>query len=251
MVISSNALFHFTRSMDDLVSILKYDFVPRLCLENYSDMFGDQGKEFTMAFPMVCFCDLPISQLRGHMEFYGSYGLGMKKEWGIKNGISPVLYMQPGSNTAADITGLLGFLDGRSMPNEAEDYRKHLRSIIRQIKLYEGYVEKDGQQVPKRFYDEREWRWVPCVTEGDGSDLLSLTDESFRDLHRREPARDKASKTHLVFEPADIDYIIVAGENEIPDIIEAVESFRERYDAKTVRILTSRIISAERIKSDF
>lgn len=272
MVISSNALFHFTRSMEDIGGILEKGFTARFCLENYSNLFDDSDNGFTMAFPMVCFCDLPISQLRSHMDFYGSYGLGMKKDWGIKNGINPVMYMHPGSDTAGYIGRLLRYPGNRAGEDEAEEkekeeaivFRKCLRSVIRQIKLYEGYVEKDGKQVLKRFYDEREWRWVPYVTEDDDSDLLSLTSDTYNDLRAGRQVFGATSKAAyeatpetssnaacLSFKPDDIDYIIVAKESEIVKVIEAVEKFGRRYDQKTIKILTTRIISSERIRSDF
>ncbi len=257
MVISSNALFHFTRSMEDIAGILENGFVARFCLEDYSNLFDALTDGFTMAFPMVCFCDLPISQLPGHMDFYGSYGLGMKKEWGIKNGISPVMYMHPGSDAAGYIGRLLRYADGPacedSLPCKAETtvFRKCLRSVIRQIKLYEGFVEKDGRQVSKRFYDEREWRWVPYVTEDENSDLLSLSRNTYDTIRMRQTDEKASDAAGLSFEPEDIDYIIVSQESEILEIIGSVEKFGQGYDENTVKILATRIISAERIRSDF
>lgn len=251
MVISSNALFHFTRSMENLLGILKKGFVPGICLENYSNLFNDSDNDFKMAFPMVCFCDLPVSQLRLHMDFYGSYGLGMKKEWGVRNGINPVIYMHPGSDAAVYIGRLLGYLDSQNTSREAVVFRKCLRSVIRQIKLYEGNVEKDGMQVSKRFYDEREWRWVPYVTEDGDSDLLSLTRNDYKDSDKRRLAGRTASAALLAFGPGDIEYIIVARESDILKVIESVEKLEQRYDTNTVKLLTTRIISAERIRSDF
>ncbi len=251
MVISSNALFHFTLSMEDIVSTLENGFAARFCLENYSNLFDASGDGFSMAFPMVCFCDLPISQLRSHMDFYGSYGLGMKKEWGIKNGISPVMYMHPGSDTACYIGRLLGYVDDRADKDEAAVFRKCLRSVIRQIKLYEGFVEKDGQQASKRFYDEREWRWVPYVTENDNSDLLSLSGNTYNTLQTRQAYEKPSAAARLTFEPEDIDYIIVSLESEILQVIDSVVRFGQGFDENTVKILTTRIISAERIRSDF
>ncbi|MGP8217720.1 MAG: hypothetical protein ACLQQ4_19275 [Bacteroidia bacterium] len=53
--ISANTLFHFTPTADILISILKYEFYPRFCLENF--IVGT--KPIEVAFPMVCFCDIP------------------------------------------------------------------------------------------------------------------------------------------------------------------------------------------------
>jgi Putative abortive phage resistance protein AbiGi, antitoxin len=46
---------------------------------------------------IVCFCDLPLSNLSEHLNFYGNYGIGLTKEWGIGKGINPVIYLSQAS----------------------------------------------------------------------------------------------------------------------------------------------------------
>lgn len=60
MPVSSNTLFHFTNSIDNIENILINDFVPHYSLEKI--MVGRIIFEF--AFPMVCFCDIPLSQIK-------------------------------------------------------------------------------------------------------------------------------------------------------------------------------------------
>ena len=109
MTISSDTLFHFTNSVDNLLNILINEFRPRYCLENTGKIFIESG-ELQQAFPMVCFCDLPLSQSSHHLDFYGSYGIGMKKEWGIKNSINPVFYLHSQSSLSTSITVLLKYI---------------------------------------------------------------------------------------------------------------------------------------------
>ena len=75
MAISANTLFHFTRDMDTLLSILRSKFYPRLCLEQKIVPTLD----LRLAIPMVCFCDIPLSQISEHTEMYGEYAIGIKK----------------------------------------------------------------------------------------------------------------------------------------------------------------------------
>ncbi|MFU0923178.1 abortive infection system antitoxin AbiGi family protein [Kluyvera sichuanensis] len=78
----SETLFHFTKSSDTLEIILKNGFWPRYCLEDI------RWLEFTdveyVSYPMVCFCDIPLSRISEHVSFYGSFGLGVSKDWAKK-----------------------------------------------------------------------------------------------------------------------------------------------------------------------
>jgi hypothetical protein len=55
----------------------------------------------------------------------------------------------------------------------------------------------------------------------------------------------------LSFEPDDINYIVVATDAEMLAMVRAVRSIKGKYDADIVDLLTSKIISAERIREDF
>ena len=104
MPISSNTLFHFTRSAEALVGILKHEFTPHYCLEDYSVLPAAAPESPNIAIPMVSFCDIPLSQASEHLAQYGDFGIGLSKNWGMKKGVSPVLYAYPGSSTAAAIS---------------------------------------------------------------------------------------------------------------------------------------------------
>src|SRR5437660_12748311 len=90
--LSANSLFHFTGSLENLLNILREEFRPRFCLENFNLLQSAalDEEELEWALPMVCFCDLPLSQTGFHLSVYGDYGIGLTKEWGKRNGIAPV-----------------------------------------------------------------------------------------------------------------------------------------------------------------
>jgi hypothetical protein len=98
MAVSSNTLFHFTDSAENLIRILENDFLPRFCLEELELFRKGDTPLIDMAIPMVCFCDLPLSNIGEQLSAYGNYGIGMSKEWGIRQGINPVLYLTPNSD---------------------------------------------------------------------------------------------------------------------------------------------------------
>lgn len=70
--LSANTLFHFTRTRETLINILKTRFYPRLSLEE-NFFFSKMGDK--IAYPMVCFCDIPLSQIKNHTNSYGKYAI--------------------------------------------------------------------------------------------------------------------------------------------------------------------------------
>jgi len=236
--------------MDDLTGILENFFVPRYCIESYSDIFHGTNEDFRIAFPMVCFCDLPLSQINRHLAFYGGYGIGLRKEWGIEKKINPVLYVHQNSVLTCFISSLLKDLRKDSHRSKSDIHS--LLNIVRHIKLYDGYVDVNGKREYRRFYDEREWRWVPFLTDEKNTDIFSLTEKEFSDPSRRQRADlEAAAKAKLEFMPDDIKYIIVSKENEIPVIMRCIEKMHHSCDPDTVKLLFTKIISAEQILEDF
>src|SRR3989338_11108663 len=93
MAVSANTLFHFTEK-DTLKQILLNDFYPKYSKEDLSNATPENSIYKVAYTPMVCFCDLIFSQIKKHIEFYGSYGIGLRKDnWGRKKGISPIVYV--------------------------------------------------------------------------------------------------------------------------------------------------------------
>src|SRR5690349_4482410 len=92
----TKTLFHFTSTLDTLLRILREGFWPQYCLEDVR-WLGDKSTNW-LAWPMVSFCDIPISRLHEHTEFYGCYGIGLyRAHWEI-TGLNPVLYVSQESN---------------------------------------------------------------------------------------------------------------------------------------------------------
>lgn len=93
MPVSSNTLIHFTKDKERLKSIFLDNFRVGFCKE--APTLGGFGT--TCHVPMVSFCDIPLSQIKDHISKYGEYGIGLTREWGIRNKLNPVLYLEPGS----------------------------------------------------------------------------------------------------------------------------------------------------------
>ena len=76
---SANILCNYMRELEYLEIILKNKaIIPRYVIEplGYLKIEGLHK----IAFPMTCFCDIPLSKVGGHMSRYGRYGLASDKQ---------------------------------------------------------------------------------------------------------------------------------------------------------------------------
>jgi hypothetical protein len=254
--ISSNTLFHFTSSRDNLINILENEFLPHFCLENFRLILPEharpRGLEF--AVPMVSFCDLPLSQTAAHLNVYGRYGIGMSKHWGIVHGVSPVLYAHPSAPirwTIQAVGDVLAHLRAAAA-DDGELATRALDEMFRflsYIKPYEGRLWHGDEYGAKvRFYDEREWRYVPELK--DHALAYGLDKADFVNAERRTDANRSISRLKIPFNPMDIRYVIVASEAEVPEMIADLRRIKDKYDERQVDMLITRLISAERIAED-
>jgi len=250
MQISANTLFHFTKDYDTLISILKTKFYPRLCLE--PDVASPE-KEPSWAIPMVCFCDIPLSNITKHTEIYGNYAIGITKDWAMKQGVTPILYVHKQS---AYLKQLISSFRLQIKKDQLEDhiFSKGFTELLTayfMMKPYKGYQEINGKRKSVCFYDEREWRYVPpiCSSKEEinflAGDMLKKEKEWIRINSYNE-------RYGVSFEPDSINYIIVKSEDEILPLCRELQSIKGgSYTYDSVQILMTRILSMERIKEDF
>ncbi|QSS96636.1 abortive infection system antitoxin AbiGi family protein [Psychroflexus sp. ALD_RP9] len=260
-VISSNTLFHFTNSAERIINIIKNGFAPKFCLEELGpDLFFKTESKNESAIPMSCFCDLPLSQIDKHLEFYGSYGIGLSKEWGKQNGLTPLTYIHDNS-TQVKYLKQLGYLIGnvfsKISDEELDKLPMELNPMIALFELsafykpYNGQMWRINKYVDKRFYDEREWRYVPFVNLKKETDYRLSKDEFLNDI-KRASANDTISKTFLLnFKCEDVKYIIVSKETEMIALFDAIDSMTEKFSEDERKVLKTKIISTEQITEDF
>lgn len=246
--LSANTLFHFTKTKENLISILQNGFYPRYCLE---DPFF--STDAALAFPMVCFCDIPLSQIQNHSGEYGEYALGLTKEWAKNNGVCPILYTHQASNFHKSIANHINSIINMCMRQDKikgdymEELFRHLYSIVSYIKPYEKV--KDEKYT--RYYDEREWRYSINLDVQDYPSNIFLSKSDFDNSAKKNAANEKMIQYKLDFEPKNINYIIVPTDSEALEIMDNVRKIKGNFPYDDVLLLTTRIISMERIKEDF
>ena len=253
MALSANTLFHFTSSLDILISILTRDFIPRYSLENYNVLMPkiNNRKGLEVGIPMVSFCDIPLSKVSQHIDIYGRYGIGLEKNWGLRNGISPVIY----ANKKTKLSSTMREMAILILSNELDvptRLQKRLSVLFGFIKPYEGIFKRNKRLIRKyRFYDEREWRYIPRTLPRGF--ILGMPKEDFENTEILNRANMFLfSGRRLMFSVNDIRYIIVSKEREIQEIIDVLshDTHQDKFPKKNLPILASKIITCERIFED-
>jgi hypothetical protein len=244
MAISARTLFHFTDTFEKLSGILKSNFIPHFSLEDYGSFFLEhRSQALKYAVPMVCFCDIPLSQIGEHVEDYGHYAIGLSKEWATRMHLNPVIYINRDSELSNYIFALVNKSAKETKKKEKKDIRDIVSSseILAYCKPYIGNITKIGKpKKEKVFYNEREWRYVPYLAE-DFESPWRLREEEFLNEETRNSANsDLSKKVRLEFEPADIKYILISKEEEIIPLINKIERVKSKYSYRDVRILTTK-----------
>jgi len=248
----------------------------KYCLEDYNLSTGS----FTGSIPMVSFCDIPLSKSFRHIKSYGSYSLGLSKEWASLNGLNPVFYIEDDSVASQLIEPFLvetlnndpyGDIKKRKLMTKTSDSEYKIEDIFKGerarninasvallsfIKNHEGRLERKNKKpiLNYRFYDEREWRYVPTTEEFENARLVYYP--FYTPTEHAESKKNNAKdiflpKLLLPFSAKDIDYILVKKDSEIPATIKLLKRQTHLYkDDDELGILISRLTSVEKLKSD-
>jgi len=155
-------LFHYTRKPEHLEDMIRNGLWPRYCEEDFAWLVG---YSVTLAFPMICFCDIPLDAAEAHRIRYGDYALGFSKHWVKKLDINPLWYVHQESNIGKRLAASLAMkprfdlakLDGNPM-----------RDLLPFIKPVSGSqpdrsANRDGAFEALAFEDEMEWRHTPSA----------------------------------------------------------------------------------------
>jgi len=245
MAISTNSIIHYTGSFKVLASILKEGFRLKYCLEILH--IGNTNSE--AVHPMISFCDIPLSDSTQHFAAYGKYGIGLSKEWAIRNGVNPVIYIDRNSLFASCIEELI--IERRKKDtNLSPKQKKEILKIKSYAKNYSGPLKRKSIDTQNyRFYDEREWRLVPSddVLHGASFSISSGLYKEKKALYD-----EKISGIRITFSANDISYIIVKDTNQIPKMTNYIRStYSKNCTADELDILLSKICSTEQIIADY
>ncbi|PWJ33125.1 abortive infection system antitoxin AbiGi family protein [Sediminitomix flava] len=220
-----NHIFHYSNKFEVILKILNNGFAPSYCEENFL------GQEFYI--PMVSFCNIPLRDVDLFMR-YGKHGIGMSLEWALKNSITPVVYVH--DNTP--------FERQTYYQNEIEtpmiSYFKNWKTTYKKKEII--------------TYQEREWRYIPNISDSKHKRIISRSDVEFQSL------KDKSygEKPHLpqfaltIDDISDLRYIMIKKEHQRNKVLNVLNKrFGEREVIKAILSGKLLIISDDLIHNDF
>jgi hypothetical protein len=243
----ADSLFHFTQDLKTLLLILDAGFWPRYRPEETAWRFPSAPWPLPGAsYPMVCFCDIPLSKAAMHAGRYGQYAIGLTREWGIRSGVHPVWYFGNANevNTALSQVSSLALSTNDRVAHSAVF---HLMAMLKPLHGH-SFERIDGgwwllSEAEVDFYEEMEWRYVPRpeVTSNGG-----FTFAHFLPHTRPTDLDQERTRAHmLTFDARDIVHILVP-DGDIPTVMRAIEKLDIlNDDAKYTQM--SRVTSLQRI----
>lgn len=201
-----------------------------------------------VAFPMVCFCDIPLSRIEEHVNFYGEFGIGMTREWALTNGLNPLMYMAGHNGVAKAMMRMHQTAIKSKSKTTSREFMVNLRHVAMHMKPASGRMVINGEPVMKDFYQESEWRLIAQQPQIE----RYLQPEEYENELRRNEANELTKKHCLLrFLPRDVRYLFVRSDAEIPSLVNFIQTEMDTYPGADLKILVSRVTSLETLRADW
>ena len=252
--IQADTLFTFTSELEFLIPYIENACLyPRYCDEDIEYLKIDKLKKIYI--PMKCFCDINLHRINCHLDWYGYYGLAFPKEWGMKNGIQPIQYINPESKLRQDFSVVFNQIldDDSSVTNALGDMMKSfMLHELMYYKPYEGKIRnRRSKKIEKKcFTDECEWRYVPDLS---GTEFQQIYyDPNIMNAGIMNDISNSLTKVEdiaLEYDYTDLKYIIIKTTDDFVKLVSVIDGLR--IDVNTRNELISKIIIWDKSKEDF
>jgi hypothetical protein len=230
--LSSTTLFNFTDTFERLVGNIEKGIY---CGDIYEKL-PKFGSPTGYIVPMVCFCDIPLGIIKEHLDWYGNYALGIKREYARQYKVNPVWYIHK------DNPVILKMFKSKDKKELSES------PLLPFLKQFLGYQKDlEGNERPKKFYDEREWRYIPQDELYQAKLLVNTPYNEGEKL-----AQDKKDKreTRMNIELDRIEYIIINKEEEKEKLYPILKKLATERKVSYEKLVSS-IITCNQIRKDF
>lgn len=257
--INASSLFHFTKKISVLQSIVKNGLRYSYAYEKYSSevmsIIGQspalkklKGKDNGVAIPMISFCDIPITRASAHMDKYGEYAIGFDKRIMIEVYdliMNPVLYVSSDKLNKAmdDFSGLYSSSEMdmlKSMVDLAKKGKSSKSSEVNSLissfvarKFNMGFIlglikPAYDSNTNYCYYDEREWRILwPNINSKNKGWKWCVSQEEYN-INKNEWDKQLSNEKNSYITLCEgllasaITHIVVKKEAQIPKTIETL-----------------------------
>lgn len=233
MGLSSNIIWHQT-DFNGLRAILK----SKRFLYSYSlESIMWKSRRIDIAFPMISFCDIPLSDISEYLGKYGKYTIGLKRSWGKTVGVCPVWYRD---KDAISLKTQMDSFSGikNKKPDTLSKEEIILWQVVANTKNYEGELLK-RKFSSYRFFDEREVRLVPTYDELLYLKIKPFLNKEEYDKYKNIYGSSRISNMYVDFEYSDIAYIIYSNKR-----ISVMDLFQE-YDYDNIVFLSHKQVKED------
>lgn len=228
--LSSETLFHFTNSFNNLQLILNNGFQAGYIYEKLP------GRVIAYLAKTVCFCDIPLGQIKEHVNWYGTYAIGIKRKIAKINGVSPVHYIHSYSPK---------YPQGSSQKSKDWFSDYPFTHYLKQIRGLQMFFDTNNQPFWKwkTFYNEREWRYFPPDV---GIEIMTYKHE--KELESRRQLLNQGRLPFLLFDSSWIEYIMIYDHKDLKPLMSILKSPKYIMDYD---LLLTKVITFKQIQKDF
>ena len=252
--IQADTLFTFTSELEFLIPYIENACLyPRYCDEDIEYLKIDKLKKIYI--PMKCFCDINLHRINCHLDWYGYYGLAFPKEWGMKNGIQPIQYINPESKLRKDFSNVFNQILN-STEYDSSDLDDMMKSfVLHELMYYKPYEGKmrnrrSKQVENKCFTDECEWRYVPNLSGTEFQQIYHdpniMNAGIMNDISN---SLTNVPDISLKFDYTDLKYIIIKTTDDFIKLVSVFDNLN--INVNTRNELISKIIIWDKSKEDF
>jgi hypothetical protein len=244
---SDDSIYHYTNSYDGLVSIMNDKIKPQYSIEDF-DYIQNNLK---ISQPIFCFCDIPIERHpHEHTEKYGEYGIGFKKEWAKENCLSTVQYIHYNSMSNMAIKFFVEkYNDIKECMNESKEADDIINALSNAVSIILMLI-KPYEKGNKRFYDEKEWRYIYFNESGLKIPLSIIVDDENKykdEVTESQKKINNENNTTLNFSVDNITHIFLKNEDEKDNFIASLKGYSGTEISKIRSLIR---ISAQPIQSE-
>ena len=183
-----------------------------------------------VAFPMICFCDIvpKKDRLQPHIDQYGTYGIGLSKNWGKEHGVQPVHYILPTSPYARDFRQAANAAFSAIGSLETEPAKTLCDFLVTNL-AFAKPLWGTNNGTDYCFEDECEWRFIPSDLATGMPRFLPQPEAEMLGNYRKTLWRPS---TYLLdFSYGDVSDLFVP-EGETPSLHEAIDKLDATEEEK-------------------